>query len=163
MLISDDYILMLPGFVEGESRKVVLYDVGSILDLQQADRMLEGHPSIDLPEIAWGTLDCSAQRVRRWLDKDRLVKLRANPGGSIRMTYCEPGEWRKYITEEQWQWLCQICEVSQIYCEETAIKEARSKATEESKPPGPEAQKPKKKKIKAKFRRKQRGLNYAEL
>lgn len=155
MLISDNYILMLPGFVEGETRKVVLYEVQSLLELQQADKLLEGHPSVDLPDYAWGTLDCSVYRVRRWLDRDRLVKLKANPGGSIRMTYCEPKEWRKYITEDQWQWICQVCEVSQIYCDEL-IKPA------EPVEPEPPTEKAKKKKLKTKDRRKRQKNKFAE-
>jgi len=116
---------MLPGFVEGELHKVVLYDIGSVLDLQKTDKLLEGHPSADLPDYAWGTLDYPVHRVRRWLNKDRLIKLKLNPGGSIHCTYSEPKEWQKYITNEQYQWLCQVCEVSQIYCEEAALKQVK--------------------------------------
>lgn len=65
MLLPDGYSLMIPGFVDGEPNKVILYDVEAMLSLQGSDKLLAGHPSEDLPAFAWGTVAYPMRRVQR--------------------------------------------------------------------------------------------------
>jgi hypothetical protein len=147
--LDDGYLLMLPGFVDGEENKIILYEVQSMLDLQQSGEMLVGHPSEDLPAIAWGAVEYPVRRVLRWVGKNRLVKARLNAGGTIRVTFSEPGEWQRLITPEQWQWLVQVCEVSAVYTEGI-----QTKIEPQPTPIKTKAQHKKRPKVKAKIRRK---------
>lgn len=150
-LLKDGYILFVPSFdLESDPRRVLLYDVVEILELRHADERLTGHPDVDLPEWAWGGIDFPAHRVRRWVEKNRLVK--AKPKKSMtgwRVTYCEPSEWQQVLSEEEWAWIISVCQVSHLYAEEL-VQQAEVKQVQE---PVPKKTKNRGKHLKAKDRR----------
>jgi len=161
MLIGDNYLLMIPEITPGVDDRIVLYAVDSMLALREsANQSLVGHPSIDLEAAdAWGEVKFSARKIAGWLSKDRLVKARLNTGGSIRITYAEPREWRRYLSDEDIHWLSMLSESSALYvqAENAAVPET------ENNPASDPSAKTRKRRIKAKHRRKRdrgRGGNY---
>lgn len=135
---------------------------------RQATAPLTGHPSLDLAADDWLIVAADARRVERWTLRDRLVKVRPNPGGdSWRLTFAEPREWRKWLSDEDWQWLKTVCDCAALVTEAAdAAKNAISADSGAADDPGA-TQRPargkglrKRQRAKAKTRRQQREENY---
>lgn len=148
-LLPGGYILFVPGTDTAKPNRIMLYDVVEMLRARERTEFLEGHPEIDLPEWAWGAVDYSVSRVRRWVERGFLIKARLNADGNrwiIRR--CEPKEWRTVLSDEDYHWLIAYCQASEVYRQQTLAEQAQPEPK-----PEPKAPKSKKKRLKAKERR----------
>jgi hypothetical protein len=118
------HVLLQPGVNLENEAEIVLFRVDALLRLRDADRMLQGHPCLDLSSGDWEIVNIGQTRVDKiiqWTRRDRLLKCRLNAGASIRITYAKRREWLRYITDEDYLWIQAICDgsfyhVQQVEC-----------------------------------------------
>jgi hypothetical protein len=118
------HVLLQPGVNLEIEAEIVLFRVDALLRLRDSDRMLQGHPCLDLAAGNWEIVNIGQTRVDKiiqWTRRDRLLKCALNAGASIRITYAEKREWLRYITDEDYLWIQAICDgsfyhVQQVEC-----------------------------------------------